>query len=118
MDALTASGVTSLFVIEDPLTSSLRTNVVEQASRLRLATMTGLIDYVRSGGLMAYSSSQTRGLRRVADYVDKILKGALPTDLPVEQPTKFELIINLKTAKALGIDIPPSLLAIADEVIE
>src|SRR4051812_47568857 len=87
MDALAASGATSLFVIEDPLTSSLRTNVVEQANRVRLATMTGLIEYVRSGGLMAYGSSQTRSYRRTADYVDKILKGALPADLPVEQPT-------------------------------
>jgi putative ABC transport system substrate-binding protein len=118
MDALTASGATSLFVIEDPLTYSLRTNVVEQASRLRLATMTGLFDYVRSGGLMAYGSSQTRSYRRVADYVDKMLRGALPTDLPVEQPTKFELVINLKTAKALGLEIPPSVLALADEIIE
>jgi putative ABC transport system substrate-binding protein len=118
MDALAASGATSLFVIEDPLTSSIRTNVVEQASRLRLATMTGLIDYVRSGGLMAYGPSQTRNYRRVADYVDKILRGALPTDLPVEQPTKFELVINLKAARALRLEIPPSVLALADEIIE
>jgi len=118
MDALAASGASSLFVIEDPLTSSLRTNVVDQASRLRLATMTGIIDYARSGGLMAYGSSQNRYFRRVAEYVDKILRGALPTDLPVEQPTKFELVINLKAAKALGLEIPPSVLAIADEIIE
>jgi putative ABC transport system substrate-binding protein len=118
MDALAASGASSLFVIEDPLTSSLRTNVVDQASRLRLATMTGIIDYARSGGLMAYGSSRNRYFRRVAEYVDKILRGALPTDLPVEQPTKFELVINLKAAKALGLEIPPSVLAIADEIIE
>ena len=118
MDSLAASGATSLFVIEDPLASSLRTNVVEQASRLRLATMTGLIEYVRSGGLMAYGSSQTRSYRRVADYVDKILRGTLPTDLPVEQPTKFELVINLKAAKVIGLEIPPSVLAIADEIVE
>src|SRR3954468_14327273 len=118
MDALVTSGATSLFVIEDPLISSLRTNVVEQASKLRLATMTGLIEYARSGGLMAYGSSQTRSYRRVADYVDKILRGALPSDLPVEQPTKFELVINLKAAKALGLEIPPSVLALADEIVE
>jgi len=118
MDELVMSGATSLFVIEDPLISSLRTNVVEQANRLRLPTMTGLIDYARSGGLMAYGSSQTRSYRRVADYVDKILRGALPSDLPVEQPTKFELVINLKAAKALGLEIPPSVLALADEIIE
>lgn len=118
MDALAAAGATSLFVIEDPLTSSLQANVVEQASRLRLATMTGLLDYVRSGGLMAYGSSQTRSYRRVADYVDKILRGVLPTDLPVEQPTKFELVINLKAAKRIGLEIPPSVLAIADDILE
>ena len=119
MYALVASGATSLFVIEDPLTANLRAAVLDQASRLRLPTMSGGgVDYIRSGGLMSYGSSQRAMYRRAAEYVDKILKGTAPGELPVEQPTRFQLVINLKTAKALGLVIPPSLLAIADEVIE
>ena len=118
MDTLVASGATSLFVIEDPLTANLRAAVLDQASRLRLPTMSGGAGYVRSGGLMTYGSSPRDVYRRAAEYVDKILKGTTPSELPVEQPTKFQLVINLKTAKALGLVIPPSLLAIADEVIE
>ena len=118
MDALFASGATSLFVIEDPLTANLRAAVLDQASRLRLPTMSGGVGYVRSGGLMTYGSSPRDVYRRAAEYVDKILKGNTPSELPVEQPTKFQLVINLKTAKALRLVIPPSLLAIADEVIE
>ena len=118
MDRLVASGATSLFVIEDPLISSIRQAVIDQANRLRLATMTGLYEYVLSGGLMIYGTDLKDSYRRAADYVDKILKGASPSDLPVEQPTRFQLVINLKTAKALGVTIPPSVLALADEVIE
>jgi putative ABC transport system substrate-binding protein len=118
MDALAASNATSLFVIEDPLTASLRTAVLDQAGRLRLPTMTGLVEYARSGGLMTYGASQMDMYRHAAEYADKILRGTHPSDLPVEQPTKFQLVINLKTAKAFGLAIPTSLLAIADEVIE
>ena len=119
MDALVASGVTSLFIIEDPLMASLRTIVIGQANRLRLPTMSGLTEYARSGGLMTYGSGGRKDqYRRTAEYVDKILKGANPSDLPVEQPTQFHLVINVKTAKAMGVAIPPSLLALADEVIE
>jgi ABC-type uncharacterized transport system substrate-binding protein len=91
---------------------------IDLATTHRLPAMVVLADDVRAGGLISYYPDHRELFRRVAVYVDKILKGAKPGELPVEQPTKFELVINLKTAKALGLTVPPSLLARADEVIE
>jgi putative ABC transport system substrate-binding protein len=117
--ALVAAGVTSLFIIEDPLTNNIRDRVVAIANTLRLPTIAGVRPYAVSGALIAYGSfDQFDRYRRAAEYVDKILKGTAPGDLPVQQPTKFELIVNLRTARAIGLTIPPTLLARADEVIE
>jgi len=91
---------------------------VEAALRHRLPYIGGWRGWAEAGALMSYGPSITDMYRLSADYVDKILKGAKPADLPVQQPTRFELIVNLKTAKALGLTVPPSILARADEVIE
>ena len=113
-----SGGAGALVVVEDPLTVSYRMRIVSFASQRRLPAMYGFREFAEAGGLMAFGANLPDLYRRVAIYVDKILKGAQPADLPVEQPTKFDLVINLKTAKALGLTIPPSLLARADQVIE
>ena len=108
----------ALVVILDPMFVAQREQLAELVAKYRLPTIYGIEEHVTAGGLMAYAASRPEIFRRAAIFVDKILKGAKPADLPVEQPTKFLLIINLKTAKALGLAIPDQLLAVADEVIE
>jgi len=95
-----------------------RKDIIDLAAKHRLATIYPDQSYVQADGLMSYGVNYPTVYRRAAVYVDKILRGAKPGDLPIEQPTKFELVINLKTAKALGLTIPPSLLGRADEVIK
>jgi putative ABC transport system substrate-binding protein len=95
-----------------------RTRLADLALKNRLPTIFAQREYAEAGGLLTYAADFSDLFGRAATFVDKILKGAKPADLPVEQPTKFELVINLKTAKALGLEIPPTLLARADEVIE
>jgi putative ABC transport system substrate-binding protein len=110
--------VDALYVAADPLVFSNRIHINNLALKMRLPTMHTVREYVEAGGLMSYGPSWEDMWRRAAHYVDKVLRGAKPADLPVEQPTKFELVINLKTAKALGLSVPPKLLFTADEVIE
>jgi putative ABC transport system substrate-binding protein len=107
-----------VLVLRDPLFLDQRTQIAALAAKSRLPVVYGFREEAEAGGLMAYGASVPLMYRRAATYVDKILKGAKPADLPVEQPTKFELVINLKTAKALGLTIPPSLLQRADELIQ
>ena len=108
----------ALIVLGNVMFFNQRARLVELAARSRLPAMYGVRDYAEAGGLMVYNANLRDSFRRAATYVDKILKGAKPADLPIEQPTKFELVINLKTAKASGLTIPPSVLARADEVIQ
>ena len=107
-----------LVVFADPLTFSHQQLIVDFAAKRRIAAMFAAREFVDIGGLMSYGPSYPGMFRRGAYYVDRVLKGTKPADLPIEQPTKFEFVINLKTAKALGLDVPPTLLARADEVIE
>ncbi len=108
----------ALYVVVDNLISANRAQIISLALNARLPTIFNTRDYAQAGGLMSYGPSFPDLFRRAAEMVDKILHGAKPRDIPVEEPTKFELVINLKTAKALGLTMPPDLLAIADEVIE
>ena len=108
----------ALMTFVSPLTTAYRPIIVEFATKTRPPTMFGVREDVVAGGLMSYAHNLPDAFRRAAYFVDKILKGAKPAELPVEQPTKFEFVINLKTAKALGVKIPPSLLLRADQFIE
>ena len=117
-DAATKQRAGALVVGVDALTWANRRSIVDLAAKNRLPAIYAAREFVDAGGLIAYGVSYPHLYRRAASFVDKILKGAKPADLPIEQPTEFELVINLKTAKALGLTIPQSLLARADEVIQ
>ena len=116
--SLTKEGGDALVVLVDAMFIEQRTRIAGLAATRRLPAVYGVPEHVEAGGLLAYGPSLLNGYRRAAVYVDKILRGAKPGDLPIEQPNKFDLIINLKTAKVLGLTIPPSLLLRADQVIE
>jgi putative tryptophan/tyrosine transport system substrate-binding protein len=116
--AATRGNAQALIAFDDLLSFSHRPRIVALAASSRLPTMYGTREFPDEGGLMSYGANLAALFRRAATFVDKILKGAKPADLPVEQPTKFELILNLKTAKTLGLTVPPTLLTQADEVIE
>ena len=116
--AITSARAASLLVLPDPVFSAYTARIADLGNKSQLPTMYGLREDAVAGGLMAYGPNYADLYRRAASYVDKILKGAKPADLPVEQPTKFEFVINLKTAKLLGIQFSPTVLALADEVIE
>ena len=116
--AITLEQVDAVIVLVDSMLLFHRTRIADNAARRRLPTVSGMFEDTEAGGLLAYGPSIFDRFRRAATYVDRILKGARPGDLPIEQPTKFELVLNLKTAKALGLTIPPSLLQRADQVIE
>ena len=107
-----------IFVMDNPLNFRLAKAIAARVAAARIPAIYPFVEYADAGGLLVYGANFVDQFRRVATYIDKILKGAKPSDLPVEQPTKFELIINLKTAKALGLRIPQSVLLRADRVIE
>ena len=115
--AVSRAHAQALYINEDPLFFTHRTVLLGLALKSRLPSVSGVRDYVDAGGLVSYGANYEDVFHRSAGYVDKILKGAKPGDLPIEQPTKFELVVNLKTARALGITIPESILLSADEVI-
>ena len=115
--AMRTQRANGLFVVTDPMTLQNRTEIVKLAAAHRIPAVYEFGEFVRAGGLVAYAPSITEQFRRAAIYVDKILRGTKPAELPIEQPTKFELVINLKAAKALGITVPKEMLLRADEVI-
>jgi putative tryptophan/tyrosine transport system substrate-binding protein len=117
-DAMARDGAEVLLVLPDPTFTANRGHIAELAAKSRIPTMYEAREFVVAGGLVSYAASLADQFSRAAVYVDRILKGAKPASLPIEQPTKFELVINLKSAKALGLTIPPSVLTRADEVIQ
>jgi putative tryptophan/tyrosine transport system substrate-binding protein len=116
--ATVSGSAEALYVVGSALVDTNRTRIIKLASDARLPTLFSNLDHVKAGGLMSYGANFPDLFRRSADLVDKILRGAKPADLPVEQPVKFDLALNLKTARAIGVSIPATLLARADEVIE
>jgi len=110
-------GCEALLVATDPTLTNLRAQIYDWATRLRLPAVYPVPEYAKEGGLIGYGANGEELFRAAATYVDKILKGAKPGDLPIEQPTKFELVVNLRAAKAIGLTIPPAVLLRADEVI-
>jgi putative ABC transport system substrate-binding protein len=117
-DAMTREHADGLLVLSDSFTTLYRAQLAQLAAKHRVPAIYGHGQYIEAGGLMSYGPSLSDAYGRAADFVDKILKGTKPADLPAQQPTKFELIINLRTAKTLGLEIPPTLLARADKVVE
>lgn len=118
LEAAARAGATGLTILETPLLLDLRGPIVDLAAALRLSAIYTNREFVTAGGLASYGPDRLHLYRRAADLVDRILKGQKPADIPVEQPTRFEFVINLRTARALGLAMPPMLLARADEVIE
>jgi putative ABC transport system substrate-binding protein len=116
--ALATELTRALIILNDPVFTAERKRIADQSAKYRILSVSGTLEYTDAGGLMAYGPSFPEIYRRASTYVDKILKGAKPSDLPVERPTKFELIINLKAAKHIGVTIPPNVLARADKVIK
>ena len=112
------AGLQALYVCTSPLVNANHARINTLALGARVPTMHAVRDFLGAGGFMSYGPSPVHSFRRAADYVDKILRGAKPDDLPVEQPTKFDLVFNLTTARALDVELPATLLARADEVIE
>ncbi len=115
---MTRANADAVILLPSPMLYGEHKRIVELAAKSRLPAMYAAREFVEDGGLMSYGASLPDLFRRIATYVDKILKGASPSDLPVEQPTKLEFVLNLRTARLLGIEVPPGLLSIADEVIE
>ena len=118
LEASKAAGAGGLAIFEDPFTFSQRTEIAAAASRLRLPAIYGYREFAEAGGLMSYGTDHGKQWRRGAEIIDLILKGGKPADIPVEQPTTFELVVNLKTAKASNITVPPTILIRADKIIE